>query len=550
MEGLAVDSFKHIEEHLDSQIRSVCQGMPSCLTYDSYERCTSQEEFEEITRLRSNRRMFDLAPSSVYLVKYYFTFTDQLGKQHPIVRYLYLPFVTKAGILSVSGSKYHIVPVLSDKVFTPGTDSVFVRLTQDRNNMYRIYNTVVLNGKRETRHVVWAIIYRSPEAKRSGTSTKKPRTLLTHYLIGKYGFSGAFQRYAGSVPIYGYDVDITPEKYPPDEWVICQSTKRQPDTCQGKFYKPTKIQLAVRKKDWTKEMESMVFGFFYVLDHFPDRFASPLCEQSSVDEDGVIVDTSPTPEQRHKILTSYLEDVSLWMILIGVIVLGNLRGENLLYKDIAEHFESLDAYLDTEAQKKLLEKGIVLENYFDLLSYISAHFNEMVQEGNESALNVYGKNLEILSYVLYDILYGFTTMKFAMNKAANRRPLSLKDVTSNFQQHVKMGGIFKIHTGKIITEAVSYSGDHMYPGITAVVAEQENRAGATRGKTNRTVVGPQHRIDLSMVTTGSVLNLPKSNPTPVARINPWVTIDERSGTVIPNPEFEELINANRPYFKL
>lgn len=551
MDGMATSSLKHIEVYLDSQIRSVCQGLPSCLRYVGYERCTSQEEYEEITRLRSNRRIFDLAQSSVYLVKYYFVFTDQLGKEHPITRFIYLPFVSRAGILSVSGSKYHIVPVLSDKVFTPGRDSVFVRLTQDRNNMFRMYNTIILNGRRETRYVAWATIYRSPEARRISSNTKRSRTLLVHYLFGKYGFTGAFKRYAGTVPIYGYETDITPEKYPPDEWVICESTKLKSLACFDKHYQPTKIRLAVKRSEWTLEVETLVFGFYYVVDHFPERFEPRRFHGDVVDNDGVVSPASggQSEDDRKRILASYLDDRSLWMILIGIIVFGPTRGENILYKDISEHFESLDAYLDTVSQEKLREKGLELENYYDLLAYLSVHFNTMVQEGSETSQNVYGKNLEILSYVLYDILYGFTNMKFSLNKAANRRPLSLKDVTANLQQFVKMGEIFKIRSGKILTKAVSYSGDHMYPGITAVIAEQESRAGGAQGQTNRTVVGPQHRIDLSMVPTGSVLNLPKANPVPLARVNPWITVDEATGTVYPNPELEDLINRNRSFFK-
>lgn len=555
MEGLAVSSLEHIEEYLDAQIRSVCQGLPSCLKYIGYERCTTQEEYEEITRVRGNRRTFDLANSSVFLVKFYFIFTDQMGKEHPLTKYINLLYVTDAGILSISGSKYHIVPVISDKVFTPSSESVFVRLTQDRNNMYRMYNTIVMNGHRETRYVIWAIIYRSPEARKTGSTAKRPRTLLTHYLFGKYGFTGAFQRYTGTVPIYGYDNDITPEKYPEKDWIICQTSyggQRRPVTCFDKFYAPSTIRLAVKRSDWSATMESLVFGFFYVVDHFPERFEPKRQFHDVIDADGVVTreEVIRTEEERRRALISYLDDKALWVILIGVIIFGQHRGENALYKDISEHFESLDAYLDVVAQQKLVEKGVSLENYYDLLNYISVNFNKMIQEGAEVGLNVYGKNLEVLSYVLYDILYGFTTMKFALNKTANRRQLSHKDITSSFQNHAKPGEIFKIHSGKIITKAVSYSGDHMYPGITAVVAEQENRAGAARGQSNRTVVGPQHRIDLSMVTVGSVLNLPKSNPTPVARINPWVTLDERTGTLIENPKFTKLIADNRPLFKI
>lgn len=520
MEGMAVSAMKHVEEYLDAQIRSVCEGMPPCLRYVTYEPCTSKEEFEEITKLRNGKRTFDLAKSTVHLVKYFFTFTDPMGIKHDIVRYIFLPYVLDAGIIQISGTLYHVIPVLSDKVFTPGKGSIFVRLAQDRNKMYRMYHTATLNGKRETRYVVWATIYRNPDDKQS-TKTTKANTLLTHYLFAKYGFSGTFLRYAGSVPVFGGE-EMTAKQYPPEEWVLCQSSGKQPATCLDKLWQPPKIRLAVKKEHWNPTMETLVMGFFYILDHFPDRF-------------------EPTLE--------YLDNRPLWMILIGLIVFGGYRGEGRLHKDISDNLETLDDYLDTAVMIKLAEKGIHLENYYDLLNYIQVHFNEMILEANNSGLNVYGKNLEVLSYVLYDILYGFVNAKFALKKVASRRPLSKKDVESTLQIHVKTGAIFKITSGKIVTKAVSCSGDHMYPNITSVIAEQENRAGAGRGNTDRVVVGDQHRLDLSMVTTGSLLNLPKSNPTPVARINPWVTLDERTGTVIPNPKFEALIEANRPLFK-
>jgi len=554
MEGMVTSSLKDLEEYLDIQIRSVCQGLPSCLKYIELRRCSSQEEYEENTRIRGTHRSFDLAPSSVYLVKLLFEFTEQNGTVHLLNRFLYLPFVGRAGIMQISGSKYHIVPVLSDKVFTPNRNSIFVRLTQDRNNMFRMYNTILMNGRRETRYVVWAVIYRSPEARKAGSTANKSHTLLIHYLFGKYGFTGAFKRYAGTVPEYGNGDDINTEKYPEKDWIIVESTGKSPVTCFDAVYRPTKIKLAVRKTDWSPEMEALIFGFYYVVDHFPDRFSTESLYEDNIDGDGVITKKKANPrvEQRHTVLTTYLDDIALWRILLGLIILGragNTRGEQTLYMDITEHFESLDAYLDTVSQEKLRQKGLILENYYDLLAHIGVHFNEMVQDGVESGLSVYGKNLEVLSYILYDILYDLTSMKFSLIKAENRRPITKKDVTENLAMFVKTGKIFGMNSGKIMVKALSYSGDHIYPGITAVIAEQENRAGAASDQTSRVTVGPQHRIDLSMVTVGSVLNLPKANPTPLARINPWVTIDHDTGTVIPNPELQDLIEENKPYFK-
>lgn len=551
MEGLATHTLEHIDRDLDLQIRSICEGMPSCFTYVGYERCSSNEEYQEITRLRGARRTFDLGLSYVYLIKLFFKFVDQLGVEHNLTRFVYLPFVTKGGVLSISGSKYHIVPVISDKVFTPGRESIFVRLTQDRNNIFRMYNTIIINGKRQTNYVVWAAIYRSPDAKKT-SAAKRSRTTLVHYLLGKYGFTEAFQKYTGFVPIYGNEESITPEKYPLDEWVICESQQKRPDTCQDMHYQPSTTKLAIPRERWTVEMEAMVFGFFYIVDLFPSRLQPHRnAVLNSIDKDGVLekLRTPKPPGEYQRELGRYLDDKSLWKILIGLIIFREPKSESVLYKDISEHLDSLDSYLDHNSREKLLDKNIVLNDYYDLLAYLATHFNEMLQENADSGLSVYGKNLEINSYVLYDILFDMTSMKFALNRSASRRPLTLKDITANLQQFVKMGKIFEIHTGKILTQAVSYSGDHLYPGITSVIAEQENRAGASRGKSKRTVVGAQHRIDLSMLSVGSVLNLPKSNPTPLSRVNPWAVIDEVNGTILPNPAIETLVEENRKFFK-
>lgn len=523
MQGLAISQMNLLEEYLDAQIRSVCDGLPSSVRYVGYARCTADEEFNEITKVRNNRRTFDLAKSSVYLVKFNFEFVDQLGQIHPIVRYIFLPFVNNAGIMCIGGTQYHIVPVLSDKVFTPGRDSIFVRLMQDRNNMFRIYHTLTIDGKRESRYVIWAVIYRGENKDSRISRTTNAKTSLTHYLFGKYGFSETFMRYAGAVPVVGGD-EITKENYPEKDWIICESTGVKPVTCTDKLYQQTPIKLAVKRSDWNPSMETLIVGFYYVVDHFPSRFK---------------------PAVKH------LDMASEWKILIGFIRFSAQYGENKLHSDIMEHYETVDGYLDTVAKVKLAEEGIHLENYYDLLHYIQLNFNNMMRANESNGLSVYGKTLEVLSYLLYDILYGFVMVKFRLCKIMNRKKsLTLKDVTENFHRRVKMGGVFRLSSGKIITDPVSYGGDNIYPKITAIVAEQENRAGANRGTSDRVVVGPQHRIHLSMVTVGSVLNLPKSNPTPLARINPWITLDEKTGTVLPNPKFQKLLEENYPFFKL
>lgn len=556
MNGLAVKALKHLEEYLDAQIRSICVGMPPAVRYVRYEHCSPRDEFEEITRLRSNRRHFNLAKSTVYMNRYVFEYTDELGVVHEIAKHIYLPFVYDGGLMMIGGTETHLVPVLSDKVFTANSRgehaSIFVRLDQDKNNFFRLYHTIVLNDHRETHCVTHAEIYRNSAKGRSATArevTTKAKTVLTHYLFGQYGFTGAFQRYANVVPVVGTDDTITPELYDPEEWIICSSTKVQPSKSNiDKYYAPTNIRLAVPKAAWNHQVCCLVTGFFYVVDHFPSRF-SVAAPQAGMAE------ALPMNNEKMAVINSNLQavvdDRSLWMILIGHIRFSGNYPENKLYSSIREHFETIEPYLDQAAKDKLAESGIVLENYFDLLNYIQVMFNDFIRNNDSTGLSIYGKNLELYHYVVYDILYGITMMKFKLNKVATRGNITLNDVETHIRRVIRMGAIFDLASGnKIVSEVVGYSGDHKYPKITSIVAQQESRSGGNRDTEKRIVPGPEHWLDLSMVTTGSILNLPKANPTPVVRVNPWIKLDECTNTVLADPKFTDLIEANKPLFNL
>lgn len=550
MKGLAVSALKDIEEYLDDQIRTICQGMPSCIRYAGYRRCTSQEEYEEVTRSRSQKRTYDIAQSSLFMVNYYFEFTDALNNKHEIVRPLSLPIVEEGGIITMSGSRHHIIPIISDKVLTPSQSTIFIKLTQDKNKAFRCYHSLMINGRREVRNVAWSQIYRNTKPTGEMARTKA-ETVLVHYLFAKYGFGGTFSRYAGIHPVVGHIKEITPENYPLDKWVIYSSTGKQPDTNIDRVYRRSNIAMAVPVEHNTQVVENLIVNTFYIIDHFPDRFEPRAKQVQKVDEDGVVTYVNQAVSHKefaHEVLKR-LDDIALWLILIGDIRFGDQLGDNKKYTDIRDHVETLDSYLDSVSKRRLEERGIFVENYLDLLHYVSANFNELIQAGNSQGLNVYGKTMDVLSYLLYDITTALTNEKFALNKVASRRPLTKQDVLSSLRKGLKTGAIYRITSGKIITKAVDYSGDHMYPGITSVLAEQESHAGAGRGENETTVVGPQHYLDLSMITLGSILNLPKKTPTPLARVNPWAMIDPNNGTVLENPKLKPLLDENAKWFK-
>lgn len=506
MDGLATLYMQKAEEYIDKVFRSASRSFPKGLIYLGYERCTPDEEYNEVTKVKNNKRIYDLAQSSLYLVKYKFSFEDQILPD----RYVYLPFVGDAGIFYLGGSIYHITPVLSDKVISPGFDSIFVRLLRDKIIFKRCYHSFIIDNVRETTHVIWSQIYRKPRDNRKVPVTTKAVTTIPHYLFAKFGFTETFRRFAGFVPVVG-ESEITEENYPKSDWVICESAQVKPKTYMGDFYEPTKIRLAIRRDKWTPITKALVVGFFYVIDHFPARFK---------------------PE--------YLDSQSLWMILLGHIVFSGLYGENKLFTSIQEHFMSLDDYVDTIITEKLKENNYEVNDFYELLALILSVFNNLVLDSEHSTLSMYGKSLEVLYYVLYDITAGIFKVNFRLSKLASKKPLILKDVIETFNKNMKMGAVFGLSSGKIITETVSYSGDHKYMKITSKITEQESLPGATRGKSKRLVVGEDKHVDISMVEAGSLLFLSKSNPTPTNRVNPFIKIDFATGTILPNEKFKEV----------
>jgi hypothetical protein len=515
MDGLACKYMQQTEAYVDEVFRSASASFPTGLEYIGYERCTPEEEYLETTKSRNNKRMFDIARSDLYSVKYKFTYLNE-----PLPpRYISLPYVLDGGVMTLGGAKFHVTPVISDKVISPGSDSVFVRLLRYKIIFKRCYHSMVYDGHRETTHVIWSQIYRKAADNKKVPDTTRAQTSLCHYLFAKYGFTRTFEHYAGVIPIVGYD-EINTNTYPPDQWVICESSQIKPKTFIGDYYRPNTMRLAIPRSHWNTTVKGLVVGFYYVIDHFPDRFK---------------------PE--------YLDHTQLWMILLGHIVFSGVFGENKLYSQISEHFISLDDYIDTIVSKKLAECGYRVESFYDLLILVITEFNTLVLDSNATSNSMFGKSLEVLYYMLYDISSSIFKVNFRLVKLATKKTLSRDDIIETFNREMRPGAIYGLASGKIITESVSYSGDHKYPKITSKITEQESLPGAMRGKSKRLSIGTDKHLDASMIEAGSMLFLSKSNPSPTNRISPYVKIDLSTGTILQNPQFVEMLARTQRLLK-
>ena len=128
----------------------------------------------------------------MYLVKYMFSFN---GK--PLFpRYLYLPYVNDAGILSIRGSRWSIIPVVSDNIVSVEPNNIFIVLNCAKLKFERcVLQNYRANNSVETVSLVWSAVhneYRKKERKKINLQLTH-FTTLAHYLFAKFGVKETFK---------------------------------------------------------------------------------------------------------------------------------------------------------------------------------------------------------------------------------------------------------------------------------------------------------------------------------------------------------------------
>jgi hypothetical protein len=506
MRGLACTMIPEAERYIDRVFEGASRSFPPGLEYVGYVRCTPEEEFNEVTRVRNGKRTYDVARSDLYLVKYLFKYK---GVDLP-PRFLYLPYVLDGGIIHLGGSRFHISPVLKDPVISPAKGSVFVGLLRDKFTFKRLYHSVKINGRTEPLHVVWSSIYRKNTDNNKVPATTKAVTCATHYLLGKYGLRVMFGKFCGFEPVVGDSLSINSETHPCDRWVIFSSSKVKPNSYIGSSYYGNDLRLAIPVERCDAFVKSLVAGVFYVVDNFPDR-----------------------------IDPKWVDNTERWLVLLGHAIFSGKYSEPKLYKSVGEHYQSLDNCLDQIVVEKLKESGYPADDFYELLALIIRNYDGWDSAAHRNNTNVYGKTMEVLYYVLYDVTSAIFNFSYKLSKRAQKKELQPKDIIDIANQSLNLGVIYGLTKQSTCLSTVAYSGDHMYPKITSVVALQKN-SGAKRGGHSRSVLDESDHLHVSAVEAGSVLFLPKSNPRPQVRANMFLNVDLSTGKVLPKPYFKAL----------
>lgn len=515
--GLATAHMKECEVYIDSVFRIVAKSFPPELKYLGCRRCTPMEEYSEASRSKSSKTTFDVARSNIYMMEYRFQFMEE----EPIRRYIYLPFVEQAGTIYLSGSRFVISPVLADQVISVSLQSVFVRLLKAKLTFTRAAHNFKVDGISQSMRVVWAKIYNKKPSKTAPKATTSGKSSLVHYLLAKHGMREMYRLYANCQPVIG-GAEITREKYPQSDWVICESSGITPRNYKA-YYSATPIKIAIPRSQWSEAVINITAGVFYVIDHFPDK-----------------VDLKD------------IDDPSLWRLLLGHIIWSGHIGAGKLINDVQDHIQSLDEYLDTQHARKLRDIGYESRDIYHLMYHIINNFDAWSLTAEDRVSTMYDKELSVLQFVCYDLISAINQLYFNIisakkkdyaNSTSTARSFNRVKIERLMSMNISQGlvyGLPKEQHGEVSTTGTS--GDNMALKVTSLLVPQSKSTKTSAGKSRTSLDDPTKRLHVSIAEVGGCWTLPKSDPDGRSRLNPTVQISD-TGLVLRDPAYVTLLDS-------
>ena len=505
LNGTVKKEFEEIPAFLENvfsnSMKMLSPGIP--LEFLGIEKVSPKEEIKYNT---TTRYVHDIAESYLYMIKFVFRY----NKKDIIEKPMYIPFAERGNLTKLSGTRYVVSQVVSDRSISPSNNGIFLKLMISKLNFSTVMKTIIKNQQKYAVSLLHSKLLLLNIDDKLG----KPITPIFIYLLTKYGLSS----YSRNL-IFKYDV--TENDY--EDYDVYESTTIKPRGHLATVYKPHNLKILVNKNH---NDEPLIANLLYCLDMFPEL---------SKDLINVYGNDKKEKEFFTMVLARllYKDSYSLYRML----------------DDTKQHLMSLEGYLDAITAKNLRYVGIDVENFYKLLETILFKYSDLVVNFKDYHNNLNNKYLDVLSYITYNIYYTFNKVLLRIN---SRGPtITLKEVSKNLSElsSKKIFSIIKSSGVNLTLSVFDYSGDLIYPKSTAIIEDQSRGNGVERGRNNQFPASLKS-LTAQQAVRGTLLYLGKSAPTPALRRN--IFLDTHDGNImVPNhllptiEAFGELLKLNK-----
>lgn len=495
-DGVSVHQLRQALEYIDNAFKLSAQSFPPQLKYTGYKVCTPLEEFQFLTSRKTSQKI-ELANSDMVLVNYYFSWEGEELQPKPI----YVPFVRRGGLTDLRGKHFVVLAVLADETLSVSKEDIFVPFLSAKVTFKRKQYWFKVDGQQRTEYLVYSKIHNHNPAKqprrniRANLSVKCLST-MAHYLFCKYGVKGTFKKFMDT-DVYITDKPVDKEVFPEDKYAVCSSSQIRARSVRVKNYKPTDIQVIIERDKLNNGTLGLLCGLFYVLDHYPDRFTEEALDNSE-------------------------DEIRLWRVMLGHVIFRNKDSEGELYNKICAHIESLDQYVDDMTREGLEAQGFMVDDLYDLMMLLIMDFTEILIKTDPASM--YGKMLAVNRYVLSDIIKAISIFKYKILSITNKE-LTKADINRYLNKNLKPEVILNGSSKQNVLVAQQCAGDNIMFNYTSRVILQENATGVSRRKGAVSFKDPSKLLHVSVAVAGSILALPKAEPTGRTVLNPCMPLD-------------------------
>ena len=534
--GIAKSVFEDIPEYINTMIRISMEKInPNIdLRYKGYKICTPEEELMEDALSRASNKPADIAANNAYLAVFEFEHNGQ-----PMPKYIYLPFCDPGNIFVISGTKYVVMPILTDLVISVTSERKRVILNDNPNpEMPKLLFSSILN---------------------SGSKDKmKPggKTPLGLYLLCKYGLRETLRKYTnlkeGDILIKYDPYDKIKANEIKDYDIYSTVGERPKNYDKGAVYRKHKIKVLVHKDvKLDALLTNIIGGIIISFDIANGRIEEDLVKFLDEGlllrqkyEDIIAKYPKPSKTELKEIEAvskpyrrNLMQEKNIWRLLLGRGMYKSEISVDKIIVDLEEHITALDSYVDEIIRRKLANVGVMIEDFWDMLVYIIGIYAHSVNNAKEYNRNVNHIHIDIHYYICYYIIIGFNRAIKQINqryeKLGQRSPSKeeIKKIINNNISEKVIYNLVKSSSASLALAQADVSNDSLYYKATAQLENQNRGEGVHRGgKTPfpdniKTLTAP-------MFAYGSLLYLIKSAPSPSLRANPWGQWDELTGHVI------------------
>lgn len=478
--GIACKQLADAEMYIDHDFRASAEYYQADIRYVELRQLTPMEEHRAL-HPRKDKNFIELARTDTTLSEARYEYNGKPIDARPIA----VPFARPGGLMWIQGSEYVISPVIEDPAVSVTRGGLFVWLGMTKANFSRLSYHIYVDGIDYTTSVCYSFLFHTSDRSKAVKPGKNsPRPTLMHYIMCKFGFKEAMNKFFDVTDIHvGTAETITQAAYDPEHWSIVRCSNGNVGR-RKEMKEPSNLRVAILKAQCTQAAMDALCSFFYVVDLFPDM-----------------------------VFEHDVDKPAMWKRLLGIILFTERHHEGDRLNWIENHMVTIEGYINYQSRNNLRQGDIHVDSFFGFLAWVIVHLPAKVSTASGDVASLYGKRLTVTRYLLKDISRSIYTLMYALNsRFANRRGrLSEREVKEIMRNGLPRDKIMEASSGHAEVSTVSFPGTCMIFDITSNAVLQENTDNAP-GKHGGGVNDASKFIHPSVLAFCSYVAMGKNEP--------------------------------------